>query len=40
MSTITTKRPNAALVRRVYGAFNTGDLDALAGLLSPDVSFL
>ena len=40
MSTITTERPNAALVRRVYEAFNTGDLDALTGLLSPDVSFL
>ena len=40
MSTIVTERPNAALVRRVYEAFNTGDLDALTGLLSPDVSFL
>jgi len=40
MSTIITERPNAALVRRVYEAFNTGDLDALTGLLSPDVSFL
>ena len=40
MSTTTTERPNAALVRRVYEAFNIGDLDALTGLLSPDVSFL
>jgi ketosteroid isomerase-like protein len=40
MSTTFTERPNAALVRRVYEAFNTGDLDALTGLLSPDVSFL
>jgi uncharacterized protein len=40
MSTIITESPNAALVRRVYDAFNTGDLDALTGLLSPDVSFL
>ena len=31
MSTITTERPNAAVVRRVYEAFNTGDLDALTG---------
>jgi ketosteroid isomerase-like protein len=40
MSTTFTERPNAALVRRVYEAFNTGDLDALTGLLSPNVSFL
>ena len=40
MSTTTTERPNAALVRRVYEAFNIGDLDALTGLLSPDVSLL
>jgi hypothetical protein len=40
MSITVTKRPNAELVRRVYEAFNTGDLDALTALLSPDVSFL
>jgi ketosteroid isomerase-like protein len=39
MSTIT-EHPNAALVRRSYEAFNTGDLAALTGLLSPDVSLL
>jgi ketosteroid isomerase-like protein len=32
--------PNAALVRRAYEAFNAADLEALTGLLSPDVSFL
>jgi ketosteroid isomerase-like protein len=40
MSTMITERPNAALVRRVYEAFNTGDLNALTGLLGRDVSFL
>ena len=40
MSTVVTEHPNAALVRSVYDAFNTGDLDVLTGLLSPDVSFL
>jgi ketosteroid isomerase-like protein len=40
MSTTITESPNAALVRRAYEAFNTGDLDALTGLLSPDVSLL
>ena len=40
MSTTITESANAALVRRAYEAFNTGDLDALTGLLSPDVSLL
>jgi ketosteroid isomerase-like protein len=40
MSTTYTETANAALVRRVYEAFNPFDLEALTGLLSPDVSFL
>ena len=40
MSTIATEHRNAALVRSVYDAFNPFDLDALTGLLSPDVSFM
>jgi uncharacterized protein len=40
MSTKTMEHPNAALVRRGYEAFNTGDLDELKRLLSPDVTFL
>jgi uncharacterized protein len=39
MSTIT-EHPNAMLVRDGYEAFNTGDLDALARLFSPDVTLL
>jgi ketosteroid isomerase-like protein len=40
MSITYTETANAAVVRRVYEAFNPFDLEALTGLLSPDVSFL
>jgi ketosteroid isomerase-like protein len=39
MSTIT-EHPNAALVRRGYDAFNTGDLDTLTGLFSAEITLL
>jgi ketosteroid isomerase-like protein len=39
MGTIT-EHPNAALVRSGYEAFNTGDIEALTALFSPDVTLL